>query len=187
MGLLALMLATEARRGARINEAGEQVLLADQDRSKWDLAAIDEASTLTERAIRRRQAGPYLIQGAIACLHSQAPSDAETDWKQIADLYRTLERFNGGPVVRVNRAVAEAKVYGPETALGLLDSVADLDGWHFYWTARAEFLHQLGRSSEAEQALERALLLPMNGDDRRLLVSRLDEWRREGLQSERSI
>ena len=179
MGLLALLLATEARRGARLNEAGEQVLLADQDRSKWDLASIGEASVLTERAIRRRVPGPYLIQGAIACLHGQAPSDAETDWKQIADLYRTLERFNDGPVVRVNRAIAEAKVYGPESALGLLDSVADLEGWHFYWTARAEFLHQLGRSGEAEEALERALLLPMNGDDRRLLVARLDGWRSE--------
>ncbi|MGH9892752.1 MAG: RNA polymerase sigma factor, partial [bacterium] len=133
-GLLALMLATNARRLARLDPSGDLVLLADQDRSLWDLKAIGEASLLIERTLRRRRPGPYQIQGAIACLHGQARSDAETDWRQIADLYRLLESFNDGPVIRVNRAIAESKVFGPEAGLDLLEDIAGVEGWHLYWS-----------------------------------------------------
>lgn len=102
LGLLSLMLATHARRRARLDESGNLVLLADQDRSLWDTAAISEASAILDRALRRRSPGPYQVQAAIACLHGVAESDADTDWKQIVDLYRTLEQMTPLPVVRVN-------------------------------------------------------------------------------------
>lgn len=174
-GLLALMVATEARRSARIDGEGNQVLLADQDRTRWNREAIAEASSIIERALRRRRPGPYQIQGAIACLHGQAESDAATDWKQISDLYRMLEKYNDGPVIRANRAVAEAKVFGPEAGLLLLDSIDGLDGWHFFWAARAELLREAGRLGEAQAALGRALALDMNDSDRSLLLRRWEQ------------
>jgi RNA polymerase sigma-70 factor (ECF subfamily) len=172
-GLLALMLATNARRPARLDREGDVVLLADQDRSLWDVKAISEASLLIERALRRRRPGPYQIQGAIACLHGQARSDAETDWPQIVDLYRLLESFNDGPVVRVNRAVAESKVFGPGVGLELLEGIAGVENWHLYWSARADFLRQLGRRVEAAAAYRSALAGSMNDADRRFLEGRL--------------
>jgi RNA polymerase sigma-70 factor (ECF subfamily) len=172
-GLLALMVATNARRPARLDRNGDLVLLADQDRSLWDLAAVGEASLLIEKSLRRRRPGSYQIQGAIACLHGQAPSDADTDWRQIADLYRLLESFNDGPVIRVNRAVAESKVFGPEAGLALLDTVAGVDGWHLYWSTRADFLRQLGKKVAAAEAYRAALAINMNDSDRRFLQGRL--------------
>jgi RNA polymerase sigma-70 factor (ECF subfamily) len=172
-GLLALMLATNARRPARLDREGDVVLLADQDRSLWDVNAISEASLLIERALRRRRPGPYQMQGAIACLHGQARSDAETDWAQIVDLYRLLESFNDGPVIRVNRAVAESKVFGPEVGLELLKGIAGVESWHLYWSARADFLRQLGRWVEAAAAYRSALAGTMNDADRRFLEGRL--------------
>jgi RNA polymerase sigma-70 factor (ECF subfamily) len=172
-GLLALMLAVNARRRARLDPSGDVVLLADQDRSLWDLKAIREASLLIEKALRRRRPGPYQIQGAIACLHGQARSDAETDWAQIVDLYRLLESFNDGPVVRVNRAVAESKVFGPEAGLELLEGISGVETWHLYWSARADFLSQLGRRIEAAAAYRSALAGNMNDADRRFLEGRL--------------
>ena len=172
-GLLALMLAANARRRARLDPQGDVVLLADQDRSLWDLKAIGEASLLLESALRRRRPGPYQIQSAIACLHGQARSDAETDWAQIVDLYRLLQSFNDGPVVRVNRAVAESKVFGPEAGLELLEGIAGVETWHLYWSARADFLSQLGRRVEAAAAYRTALAGSMNDADRRFLEERL--------------
>jgi RNA polymerase sigma-70 factor (ECF subfamily) len=172
-GLLALMLAANARRRARLDPQGDVVLLADQDRSLWDLKAIGEASLLVESALRRRRPGPYQIQSAIACLHGQARSDAETDWAQIVDLYRLLQSFNDGPVVRVNRAVAESKVFGPEAGLELLEGIAGVETWHLYWSARADFLSQLGRRVEAAAAYRTALAGSMNDADRRFLEERL--------------
>ncbi|HJR86572.1 MAG TPA: sigma-70 family RNA polymerase sigma factor [Acidimicrobiia bacterium] len=173
LGLLALMLATTARHRARLDEHGDIVLLADQDRSRWDVKAINEASLLIEKALRRRRVGPYQIQGAIACLHGQARSDAETDWRQISDLYRFLESFNDGPVIRVNRAVAESKVFGPEAGLELLEGISGVDSWHLYWSTRADFLRQLGREAEAAAAYRSALAMNMNDADRRFLERRL--------------
>lgn len=172
-GLLALMLATHARRASRLDDNGDLVLLADQDRSRWDAAAISEASDLVERTLRRRRPGPYQAQAAIACLHGQAPSDAATDWKQIVDLYRILESMTPLPVVRVNRAVAEAKVFGPAEGLAVLDAVEGVDGWHLYWSTRAEFLRQLGHTDLAREAFARALACEMNDSDRRFLTGRI--------------
>lgn len=171
-GLLALMLATHARRAARIDEAGDQILLADQDRSRWDSAAIAEAATIVDRVLRRGRPGPLQIQAAIATLHGLADSDATTDWKQIVDLYRLLEPLAPGPVTRVNRAVAEAKVFGPEQGLALLEG-HEMERWHLYWSARAEFLRQSGAADAARLALESALSCDMNESDRRLLTGRL--------------
>ena len=172
-GLLALMLATHARRHARFNATGDLVLLPDQERSLWDHDAIVEATIYVERNLLRRRPGPYQVQAAIACLHGQASSDAETDWKQIVDLYRSLERMSPGPVVTVNRAVAEAKVFGAAAGLALLDRVSGVDGWHLYWSARADFLRQLGNQAAAADAYGRALSCEMNDSDRRFLERRL--------------
>ncbi len=173
IGLLALMLATHARASARVDEAGGLVLLADQDRTKWDHDVIAEASTLVDHALRRRNVGPYQVQAAISCLHGQAASDADTDWQQIAELYRVLERMQPTPVVRVNRAIAVSKVVGHAAGLDLLDGAAGLDRWHLYWATRAELLRQAGRAGEAVDALRRALACDMNDSDRALLERRL--------------
>lgn len=171
-GLLALMVATHARTPARIDDEGRQVLLADQDRSKWDRVAIDEAASIVDRVLRRRRVGPIQIQAAIATLHGLAPSDAETDWPQIVDLYRMLEQVSPGAVTRVNRAVAESKVFGPEHALELLDGV-EAGEWHLYWSVRSELERESGRHSEAVESLRRALDCELNASDRTLLEERL--------------
>lgn len=173
-GLLALMLATHARSAARIDRDGKLVLLPDQDRSLWDRAAIAEASNILDRTLRSQRAGPYQIEAAIACLHGQAASDAETDWVQIVDLYRLLERLEPGPVVRVNRAVAESKVFGAAAGLSLLDSVTGVDNWHLYWSTRAELARQEGLADDAAEAYARALACEMNDSDRDHLRVRLD-------------
>jgi RNA polymerase sigma-70 factor (ECF subfamily) len=170
-GLLALTLATHARRGARLDESGEMVLLADQDRSRWDHGAIAASAAIVDGLQSRRPAGPFRIQAAIACLHGLAPRYEETDWEEITALYRALEAMQPTVVVRVNRAVAEAEVHGPEAALGLLE---DLDSdWHYLWVARAEFQRRLGRTAEATRSLHRALAAGMNDSDRALLEGRL--------------
>lgn len=171
-GLLALMLATHARRAARLAPDGRQVLLADQDRSRWDRVAIDEAAGIVERVLRLRRVGPIQIQAAISTLHGLAPSDADTDWPQIVDLYRMLERLSPGAVTRVNRAVAESKVFGPEHGLSLLEGV-EAEGWHLFWSVRSEFERQTGKREEAVESLRRALECELNHSDRRLLEERL--------------
>lgn len=173
-GLLALMLATHARRDARIDARGDLVLLADQDRSLWDRAAIDEAVAIVDETLRRRDVGPYQVQAAIACLHGIAPSDDETDWPQIAELYGILERLLPTAVVRVNRAAAVAKAVGPEAGLSALDAVEGVDGWHLYHSARAELLRRLDRTGEAAAAYQQALDCGPNEADRRFLAGRLD-------------
>lgn len=170
-GLLALALATNARRDARADESGGMVLLADQDRSRWDHDAIATAAGIVDRQVGRRPPGPFLVQAAIATLHGLAPSYQETDWEQITLLYQALERLQPTVVVRVNRAVAEAEGSGPEVALGLLESV-DSD-WHYLWVARAEFQKRLGQLPEAVRSLHRALAAEMNDSDRDLIERRL--------------
>jgi RNA polymerase sigma-70 factor, ECF subfamily len=170
-GLLALTLATHARSVARRDEAGQMVLLADQDRTRWDHEAIAEAAEILER--RRRRPGPFQLQAAIAVLHGVAPGYNETDWAQIIALYRMLEVIQPTVVVRVNRAIAEAEVGGPEAALELLD---DIDSeWHYLWVARADLQRRLGRIDEAGKSLHRALSSEMNDSDRELLERRLAE------------
>ena len=176
-GLLALMLATHARRAARLEAHGAMVLMADQDRSRWDHAAIDEAGAAVERALRRRRPGPFQIQGAIACLHGLAPTYAETDWPQIAELYRLLEGQQPTAVVRVNRAVAVGEAHGASEGLAVLDSLSPADGeqvrqWHLYWSVRSELLRRCGRQAAAVDALDTALACEMNDSDRALLIGR---------------
>jgi RNA polymerase sigma-70 factor (ECF subfamily) len=166
-GLLALMLLQDARRAARYRD-GELVLLDDQDRSLWDGAAIDEGRRLLERALALGGRGPYVLQAAIASLHS----DEQRDRAEIAALYGELARITGSPVVQLNRAVALAEAGAPADGLELLETI-DLDGYHYLHAARAELLTRLGRRDEARQALTRALELVPPGPEQTLLRQRL--------------
>jgi RNA polymerase sigma-70 factor, ECF subfamily len=168
-GLLALMLLHDSRHRARFRE-GELVLLADQDRSLWDTARIEEGRELLERALALHGRGPYVLQAAIASLHA----DPSTDWAQIAALYGELASVTGSPVVELNRAIAIAEQQGPEAGLGIIDSLP-LEDFHYLHAARAELLHRLGRDSEASAAYERALRLVHDDAERRLLERRLTE------------
>jgi RNA polymerase sigma-70 factor (ECF subfamily) len=169
-GLLALMLLLDARRDARFHD-GEIVLLADQDRSRWDAGRIAEGRALLDRALALKGRGPYVVQAAIASLHA----DEERDWPQIAALYGTLARLTGSAVVELNRAVAVAEAEGPEAGLAIADRL-DLDGYHYLHATRAELLRRLGRAAEARAAYDRALELVRSDPERRHL-----ERRREGL------
>ena len=179
-GLLALMLATHARRATRVDDAGEVILLADQDRTRWDHATIAESSRLVEANLRKRRVGPFQIEAAIASLHGLAQTFASTDWPQIVELYGFLERMRPTPVVRVNRAVAVAFASDPQAGLDLLDTLSDhelaeLQGWHLYWSTRADFLRRLGDHAAASMAYRRALDCRTNDSDRRFLERRLRE------------
>ncbi|HSB84747.1 MAG TPA: sigma-70 family RNA polymerase sigma factor, partial [Ilumatobacteraceae bacterium] len=175
IGLLALTLATNARRAARNDAEGELVLLADQDRTLWDAAAIAEAASLVDSVLRRGRPGAYQIQAAIACLHGVAPSYTETDWPQIAELYAMLEVRWPTTVVRVNRAVAVAEVAGPAAGLALLDDLvgSPTERWHLYWSTRADFERRLGHTGAAATSYRQALACPSNDSDRRFLERRL--------------
>jgi RNA polymerase sigma-70 factor (ECF subfamily) len=177
VGLLALTLATNARRRARTDPDGEIVLLADQDRSLWDAEAVAEAAALVESVLRRGRPGAYQMQAAIACLHGVAQSYAQTDWPQIADIYRLLEVRWPTPVVRVNRAVAVAEVAGPRAGLGLLDELVgtSTERWHLYWSTRADFQRRSGETEAAADSYRQALDCPCNDSDRRFLTRRLAE------------
>jgi RNA polymerase sigma-70 factor (ECF subfamily) len=176
MGLLALLLLTDARRGARTTAAGGLVLLPDQDRTRWDRAMIAEGEQVLEGALRQGQPGPYQLHAAIAACHSAAPSAAATDWRQIAMLYRELIRYEPTPVVAANRAVAVAMSEGTEAGLALLDA-AGTDGllgrWPQFHIARAELLRRLGRRPEAAGAYAAALRLEPAGPEREFLTGRL--------------
>jgi RNA polymerase sigma-70 factor, ECF subfamily len=175
VGLLALMLATNARRATRASPDGDVVLLADQDRSLWDTAMIDEAANLVESVLRRGRPGAYQLQAAIACLHGTAATYGETDWAQIAELYQLLEAMWPTPVVRVNRAVAVAEVDGPRAGLTTLEDLVgtSIERWHLYWSTRADFHRRLGNTAAALDCYQRALECPCNDSDRRFLESRL--------------
>ncbi|MGX7730558.1 RNA polymerase sigma factor [Rhodococcus sp. 2H158] len=177
-GLLALMLLTHARRDARTGPDGKIVLLADQDRARWDHALIAEGTALMPVALTGGPPGPYGVQAAIAALHDEAPGVASTDWPQIVALYDVLSALAPSPVVAVNRAAAVAMRDGPEAGLALLDALADeprLRGYHPYSTARGELLHRLGRDDEAAVAYRRALEQAGTEPEREHLRRRLDE------------
>jgi RNA polymerase sigma-70 factor (ECF subfamily) len=180
VGLLALTLATNARRRARTDGHGEIVLLADQDRSLWDADAVAEAAALVDSVLRRGRPGAYQMQAAIACLHGVAPSYGDTDWPQIAELYRLLEVRWPTPVVRVNRAVAVAEVAGPRVGLDLLAELigTSTERWHLYWSTRADFQRRLGEPEAAADSYRQALDCPCNDSDRRFLEGRLAEIER---------
>lgn len=178
LGLLALMLLHDARRPARVGENGELVLLDDQDRSRWDAAAIREGAGLIERALRMRAPGPYQLQAAIAALHDQAATPQDTDWHQIAGLYAELERRSPSPVVALNAAVALAMDAGIETGLARIDEIAAgglLDDYPYLHAARADLLRRLGTFEDARIAYERALGLTANAAERRFLRRRVAE------------
>jgi RNA polymerase sigma-70 factor, ECF subfamily len=175
-GLLALMLLTDARRPARLDEGGDRVPLEEQDRSRWDRALIAEGTRLVDEALARGAPGPYQVQAAIAALHAAAPSAGETDWPQIAALYRTLLRWTPTPVVELNAAVALGMADSLESALAWmdrLDAAGDLRSYHLLPAARADVLRRLGRPVEAAAAYERALALVTNPAERRYLRRRL--------------
>lgn len=178
MGLLALMLLHESRHDARTTPDGELVLLSDQDRSLWDRKKIEEGTRLVERALSSGRFGPYTLQAAIAAVHAEAPSAAETDWAQIVSLYDILMHANPSPVVGLNRAVAVAMHDGPEAGLTLIDDIlarGDLNGYHLAHAARADLYRRLGNEDEARTSYERALNLAQQEPERRFLERRLAE------------
>jgi predicted RNA polymerase sigma factor len=173
-GLAALLTIQHARSGARFDEHGGLVLLREQDRSLWDVAAIAAGERLLERAGALRRPGPYQLQGAIAALHATAESWEQTDWLQIVMLYDALARHDPSPVVRLNHAVAHAQVTDPSLALTRLESLSgELAGYHLFHAVRAELLTRLGRHEEAREANSTALGLTANDAERRLLTTRL--------------
>ncbi len=173
-GLLALMLLTDARREARVDGAGDLVLLAEQDRTRWDRAEIDEGLALLRAALRRGRPGPYALQAAIAAVHAEAARAADTDWPQIVGLYGALWSLHPSPVIALNRAVAVAEVEGPKSGLELVEALGEaLDGYHLFHAARADLLRRLGRLAEAAQAYRAALARAENEAERRFISRRL--------------
>jgi RNA polymerase sigma-70 factor (ECF subfamily) len=168
-GLLAMMLLHDARRQARFRD-GDLVLLADQDRSLWDTAQIAHGRAVLDRAFALRGHGPYVVQAAIAALHTDEPRD----WPQIAALYGELARLTASPIVELGRAVAVAEDQDPETGLDIVDHLA-LDDYHYLHSTRGELLRRIGRTDEARDAYRRALALVHHDAERRLLERRLAE------------
>jgi RNA polymerase sigma factor (sigma-70 family) len=174
LGLLALMKVNLARSAARFDDAGEMVLLPDQDRNLWDKTRIAEGIEVLDRAGAMRAPGPYQIQAAIAATHAQAESWQDTDWHQIVVLYDALLRMSESPVVRLNRAVALSHFGGPEVALGEINDLAlSLGGYHLFHSSRAEMLDRIGEPVLAREARHRALDLCQNPAERSLLERKL--------------
>jgi RNA polymerase sigma-70 factor (ECF subfamily) len=179
LGLLALMLLHDARREARLDEAGEIVLLEEQDRSRWDQRQIAEALPLVERALSNGP-GAYAVQAAIAATHCRAARPEDTDWRGIVRLYDLLQKAQPSAVVALNRAVAVAMAYGPRQGLALMDELAaagDLDEYHLLHAARGELLRRLELPAESAASYERALALATNERERRFLERRLQAAR----------
>jgi len=178
--LVALMLLHDSRRHARLDEAGDLVVLEEQDRGRWDRGQIAEALPLVEEALRGGP-GPFALQAAIAALHCQAERAEDTDWRQIVRLYDRLERVQPSPIVSLNRAVAVAMADGPGPALALIDILAaagDLDHYHLLHAVRADLLRRLGQRAEATNSYARAIALVTNDSERRFLERRLREVQR---------
>ncbi|HEV2530546.1 RNA polymerase sigma factor [Phenylobacterium sp.] len=160
MGLSALLVLQNSRCAARFDAEGNVVLLEDQDRSLWNKELINEGLALIDKAMRHNRPGPYQVQSAIAALHARAPRAADTDWAQIEALYRALEQMQPSPVITLNRAVAVAKVAGPEVALALIEPLeAPLGGYFHFFGLKGALLMQLGRTAEARTAFDHAIAL----------------------------
>ena len=177
MGLLALMLLTESRRVTRTTPDGALVLLADQDRRRWDRELIAEGQAIVRASLRRNRPGPYQLQAAINAVHSDAPTAAVTDWRQILRLYDQLMAMEPSPVVALNRSVAVAEVEGPDAALVLVDELP-LEGFHVFHAIRADLLSRLGRDDEADEEFERAVRVASNEPERTLLERKWEASRR---------
>jgi RNA polymerase sigma-70 factor, ECF subfamily len=173
LGLLALMLLIESRRGARLSLNGDLILLADQDRGRWDRTLIAEGQALVRRCLRHNRPGPYQIQAAISAVHSDAPTAAATDWLQILQLYNQLLSLAPSPVVALNRAVAVAEVEGPDAALALVNGL-DLGQYHLFHAIRADLLRRLGRNLEAAAAYDAAIARSENAAERNFLQRKRD-------------
>jgi RNA polymerase sigma-70 factor, ECF subfamily len=173
LGLLALMLLIDARRPARTTPDGELVLLAEQDRRRWDSEMIAEGQSLVRRCLQLGRPGRYQLQAAINAVHSDAPTAADTDWRQILTLYDQQLAIEPSPVVALHRAVALAELEGPQRALDTLDEL-DLDRYRLYHAIRAELLRRLGRTTEARSAYESAIALTDNAVERGFLEESLD-------------
>ncbi|MGP4023466.1 RNA polymerase sigma factor [Actinomadura sp. 3N407] len=168
IGLLALLLLTEARRPARVGPSGELVVLAEQDRSLWNRELIAEGHELVRRCLRRDRPGPYQLQAAINAVHTDGPA---TDWAQVLALYDQLLQHTPTPIVALNRAVAVAEVHGPAPALAAIDEL-DLPGYHLLPAARADLLTRLGRTADAVAAYDEAITLATNDTERAFLRTR---------------
>jgi RNA polymerase sigma-70 factor (ECF subfamily) len=178
MGLLSLMLLQESRREARTSPDGSIVLLEDQDRSRWNREQIDEGRSLVQQAFATDRVGPYSIQAAIAAVHSQATTAAETAWPQIVEFYDLLVEAVPSPVIELNRSVAVAMRDGPQAGLELVDAIlkrGELADYHLAHAARADFCRRLERTSEARKSYERALELTQQEPERQFLLRRLAE------------
>jgi RNA polymerase sigma-70 factor, ECF subfamily len=171
-GLLALMLLVQSRRAARTTPDGALVLLADQDRSRWDRELIGEGQALVRRCLRRNQPGPYQIQAAINAVHSDARAAADTDWGQILQLYDQLLALSPSPVIALHRSVALAEVSGPGTGLAAVDGLP-LESYYLFHAVRADFLRRLGRPTQAAAAYESAIAGTANAAEREFLRGRL--------------
>jgi RNA polymerase sigma-70 factor (ECF subfamily) len=178
MALLALMLLHDSRRDARSSKDGQLVTLEEQDRSLWHRDQIAEGIRLVERALGRRNVGPYQLQAAIAAVHAEAGTAGKTDWKQIAALYAILNERQASPIVLLNYAVAIAMSEGLDQGLALMDglgSSGELDSYHLYHAARADLLRRMGRNSEALESYNRGLALTTNAVELRYLRRRISE------------
>jgi RNA polymerase sigma-70 factor, ECF subfamily len=178
LGLLALMLLHDARRGARVDESGDVVTLEDQDRSLWVGSEIEEGVAVLDEALSRRRPGPYQLQAAIAACHATALEAAATDWAGIVRLYDQLALYLPSPVVQLNRAVAVAMAEGPAAGLELVEELersGSLTAYHLLPATRADFLRRLGRNAEAATSYRQALELASTDAERRFLVRRLEE------------
>jgi len=176
-GLLALMLLHDARRDARLDQAGDLIVLEEQDRSLWNQPQIAEALPLVLAGLQGGP-GPYALQAAIAAVHCRASRSEDTDWRQILQLYDVLERFQPSPIVALNRAVAVAMADGPQSGLAIIDTIdasGGLDGYHLLHSARADLLRRMGSKEESAKAYLRALDLVTNDSERRFLERRLHE------------
>ena len=177
-GLLALMLLHESRRTARTSRDGELILLEDQDRSLWDRQLIAQGSRHVDLALSSKRFGPYMLQAAIAAVHTNAPTAAETDWSEIVGLYDVLLQFDGSPVIELNRAVAVAMRDGPAAGLALVEGIlarGELTQYRPAHAARAELCRRLGRTADARASFERALALSRQDPERRFLERRIAE------------
>lgn len=176
-GLLALMRLHDARRDARFNPQGTPIPLPDQDRSRWDRAAIDTATAGLDRALAARRPGPFQIEAAISAVHCRAASADRTEWREIAGLYALLETYRPTAAVRVNRAFAVGRADGPGAGLNLLDAAAgpDVSGYPYVHLVRGALLQDLGRRDEARQALARARASARNAAEREQIDRRLSE------------
>ena len=182
LGLLALMLLHDARRNARASAEGELITLEEQDRRLWNRDQLREGTEIVERALRLRTVGPYQLQAAIAAVHGDAARAEDTDWAQIAALYRVLARISPSPIVTLNHAVAVAMSEGFDRGLAMIDALApsaELDGYYLFHAARADLLRRLEHRDEARAAYERAIALTTNRVERNYLSRRLAEVTRD--------